>query len=83
MAFKSRHLLSCGRQFFQGAFLGREVSLQVDMHRLYREASPDYAPWINRNLFEMLRSERILGLRRLPTAHNPVLRMIAVMRCSA
>jgi len=47
------------------------------MRRFYREASPDYARWIRRNLFEMLRSERIPSLRPLPTAHNPVLRMIA------
>jgi hypothetical protein len=41
MGLKSRHLLSCGRQFFQGAFLGREVNLEVDMRHFYREASPD------------------------------------------
>ena len=53
MGLKSRHLLSCGRQFFQGAFLDREVNLELDMRHFYREASPDYARWIRRNLFEM------------------------------
>ena len=77
MAFKSRHLLSFGRPFFQCAFLGGQVSLKVNMRRFYREASPDYAQWIRRNPFEMLGSERVLGPRPSPTAHNPVLRMIA------
>ncbi len=68
---------------YQGAFLGREVSVKVDVRHFYREASPDYARWISRKLFKILRPERIPGLRRSPTAHNPVLRMIAVEPKSA
>jgi len=60
----------------------RYQSLLADPSR-FKAASADYAQRIRRDLFEMLRSERIPGLHRLPTAHNPVLGMIAVMRHSA
>ena len=54
VSLESQRRLPCGRPFLQGAFLGHEVSLKVDMRRFYREAPPDYARWIRRHLFDML-----------------------------